>query len=386
MLTRLHFKNWRSLKDVTIDNLMPLTVFIGANASGKTNIIEALRFERDSLQYGLVNVVQDRDYTTIQTDAMQKAGTVTLSFSYQLKEISPLPLIDETSLRFQKQNFPFFNSSRLTEGNDILDVVPETRLPIRAEISVRNTEFVDIEHQRRSHEVEAYLNNWILKRWQILGEGFQTPLRTSQIGDVYVMQPDAQNTLHILNFMRDVYPEIFTELQDVFTWLMSHTTAVEVSTELNKLELSIQERGGQPGATISAGTLRVLAMLTAIHALDMPQEYRGVNQSKVFTSSSPGLVIIEEPDTALNPGLLSKFVSLLRDYTSDPEKPRQFIMTTHNPSFLSLFQPEEVRVVSRDDDGYTKVEPIPSHIKEVWLDEYGLGEVWSTRSFGGLPD
>src|SRR6266496_5601465 len=49
VLTRLHFKNWRSLRDVTIDNLTPITVFIGANSSGKTNIIDALHFLRSSI-------------------------------------------------------------------------------------------------------------------------------------------------------------------------------------------------------------------------------------------------------------------------------------------------------------------------------------------------
>src|SRR5258707_7886779 len=46
MLKRLQFKNWRSLRDVEIDNLTPLTVFIGANSSGKTNILDALHFVR----------------------------------------------------------------------------------------------------------------------------------------------------------------------------------------------------------------------------------------------------------------------------------------------------------------------------------------------------
>ena len=100
----------------------------------------------------------------------------------------------------------------------------------------------------------------------------------------------------------------------------------------------------------------------------------------------PGLVVIEEPDTALNPGLLQKFVSLLRDYTERENSPQQFILTTHNPAFLNYFEPEEVRVVERDEQGYTHVHRIPDHIKNIWLDEYALGEVWTTNSFGGLPE
>jgi predicted ATPase len=99
----------------------------------------------------------------------------------------------------------------------------------------------------------------------------------------------------------------------------------------------------------------------------------------------PGLVVIEEPDTALNPGILHNFVEQLRIYT-EGDAPRQFILTTHNPRFLDYFRPEEVRVVSRDENGYTTVSHIPDHISEVWLEDHTLGEVWMTRSLGGLPE
>src|SRR5258708_4197504 len=45
--TGLRFKQRRSLRDVTIDNLTPITVFVGANSSGKRNIFDAFRFLRD---------------------------------------------------------------------------------------------------------------------------------------------------------------------------------------------------------------------------------------------------------------------------------------------------------------------------------------------------
>src|SRR5258708_24227120 len=46
MLTRLYFKNWRSLREVEITNLTPITIFIGANSSGKSNTMDALHFLR----------------------------------------------------------------------------------------------------------------------------------------------------------------------------------------------------------------------------------------------------------------------------------------------------------------------------------------------------
>ncbi|WP_198284643.1 AAA family ATPase [Beggiatoa alba] len=43
MLTEIHIKNFKSYQDQTL-HLSPLTLMIGANASGKSNALEAFRF------------------------------------------------------------------------------------------------------------------------------------------------------------------------------------------------------------------------------------------------------------------------------------------------------------------------------------------------------
>jgi predicted ATPase len=44
-ITRLVVKNYRSLKDIDV-RLQPLTVLVGENGSGKSNLIDVLRFPR----------------------------------------------------------------------------------------------------------------------------------------------------------------------------------------------------------------------------------------------------------------------------------------------------------------------------------------------------
>ncbi len=84
MLTRMRFQNWRSLKDVTIENLTPITVFIGANSSGKTNIIDALRFRRHSGKYGAENAVQTwGNYSNILSFDHGKEETIEFEQSFR---------------------------------------------------------------------------------------------------------------------------------------------------------------------------------------------------------------------------------------------------------------------------------------------------------------
>ena len=51
LITRLRVKNYRSLADVDL-TLKPLTVFVGENGTGKSNLIDVLRFVRDALRDG----------------------------------------------------------------------------------------------------------------------------------------------------------------------------------------------------------------------------------------------------------------------------------------------------------------------------------------------
>jgi predicted ATPase len=391
MLTRLRFKNWRSLHDVEIKDLTPITVFIGANSSGKTNIIDALRFHRDSYLKGILRVVSETGYTRILTNALENSADVELEFTYKLDDLSSYPIIDRQLLRFDKRDVPFRLSRRLYEGDALLLDEPWRELPSRDVVEssayFRTKEQKQLEQRER--EVSNYILRFVLKRWQILSEHFSPPLTLagSEGGDLYTIESDANNTLLILDFMRRVYPDLYEHLQEDLTWMLQHVTGLEMWQDVGTRDLEMVIRETEKVApTISAGTARLIAMLTVIYALDMPQEISFFGNQEPLKPSMPGLIVIEEPDTALNPWLLSKFVEQLRNYVDRADRPRQFILTTHNPAFLDLFERKEVRVVERDAQGYTTVKEIPEYVEEIWLDKYGLGEVWTTNSFGGLAE
>jgi hypothetical protein len=394
MLTRLRFKNWRSLKEETIDFTTPITVLIGANSSGKTNIVDGLRFYRDSLNKTLITVVMELEYMRIQTDALHNDGDVELEYTHETDYLGLERIVETFRLHFDKRTVPFHAGKRLLEGTELIDEEAFREFPRRDVLEINSysipPEAVALEEQRRKRRNELYpkLYALIRKRWQILGEHFSPPLEISRRsgGDPYVIEPDGSNTVTMLDFMENVAPQIFEQFQEDLSWLLQHVTSVRIHQSRNdELELDFYENGSKKAWTVSAGTSRVAAMLAAVYALELPQEY-GASSGNLLTFSAPGLVVIEEPDTALNPGLLGRFVELLRTYTERADAPRQFILTTHNPTLLDYFQPEEVRVVERDEQGYTQVKRIPDYIKDIWLDEYGLGEVWMTNSFGGKPE
>jgi predicted ATPase len=382
MITRLRFKNWRSLRDVTIDDLRPITVFIGANSSGKTNILDALHFFRDATTHSLAVARNKRsdpdDYRSLDANSPD----MEIEFSFRPENTG------------KTVSYKYGETGRSHAGDFYEQLTDDTGELLKSEsetIQVRNNDGTWTKEKRLGDlglsafgRLSTYPQiqqtfQFITQRWQMLDENFMPPMiaDSRSFSDPYVIDQRAINLpMMLLEFMRPNHKEIYSQLREDFSWLLGHVDELGVTQTNYLIRIFIQEKAhpDKQAPAISAGTARILAMLTAYYALDMR------------SPELPGLVVIEEPDTALNPGLLRRFVEQLRNYTEREDYPRQFILTTHNPSFLNFFEPEEVRVVERDVQGYTTVNIIPDHIREIWLDKFGLGEVWTTRSLGGVPE
>lgn len=362
MLTELRFKNWRSLRNVTISDLTPITVFVGANSSGKTNILDGLHFLKRSNVSPEVAVFLWQGLEKIKTLDVSIQGDVELGFTFDWNGSSALS--DQIILNTNKYQQFFGEHGKMFPG------------PVPNQMDWVNES--DDKLINRMEEVAKYARHYKRDRWQLLREDMTPPLTldsNNDFDDPFLMDARARNLPMMLDFMKQQQPTVYAELQADLRWLLSHVEKLDTRRDERETRIVLHEKmlGGTEAPSISGGTARVLAMLTAYYALDMR------------SPELPGLVVIEEPDTAIHPLLLENFVELLRGYTTDPEHPRQFIMTTHNPQLLNYLKPKEVRIVERDQQGITTVHRTSDEIAQIWLDKYGLGEAWMTRSLGGVP-
>jgi len=391
MLTKLRLKNWRSVKEAEID-LAPITVFIGANSSGKTNILDALYFLRESSEDGILQAVQNRGGAEkVRSLGADPIGPVEIEFSFKadalgdeltyllgLKFNEPITIIPEVSEYLESGNKPLLEMKHgglvqfLEPGDDGLKLMRNPPLAFeQTSLSVLGRDPT----RRAMYQTFQFMT----ERWQMLDENFMPPLSlvAGTRGSIRIIDRCADNVPILLDIMQKYRPELYEEFQNDLKWLLGHVDSVITESNDRETRFALHEKqhNQQEAPTISSGSARLVAILTAVYALNLTS-----------LADMPGLVVIEEPDTALNPGILRNFVEQLRVYT-EGDAPRQFILTTHNPRFLDYFKPEEVRVVSRDENGYTTVSDIPKHIPEVWLEDgYTLGEVWMTHSLGGLPE
>lgn len=112
----------------------------------------------------------------------------------------------------------------------------------------------------------------------------------------------------------------------------------------------------------SDGVLLILAYLTVLH-LPKPHAQR--------------VVLVEEPENGIHPRHLEDVLNILRDLVRQQEH-TQVVMTTHSPYVVDLFQPEEVTLCRKREDGSIEARRLSeSHIVLDQLDVFTLGEIWT---------
>jgi predicted ATPase len=97
-------------------------------------------------------------------------------------------------------------------------------------------------------------------------------------------------------------------------------------------------------------------------------------------SSTPEILLFEEPATGLHPSRIPMLVGLLRKITTGElgGRPRQVIISTYNPVLLNHIRPNEARIVHREagqGTSVTSVGQIPNINRLLF--GYGLGDIWA---------
>lgn len=74
----------------------------------------------------------------------------------------------------------------------------------------------------------------------------------------------------------------------------------------------------------------------------------------LFTDSMKGhVILIDEPESSLHPSWQTRLVSILRRCAKSNDC--QIILATHSPQIIASVRKEEIRIFTRDDEGYVKV-------------------------------
>ena len=375
-LLRLTAKNYRSLRDASIE-FSDLDLFIGANASGKSTILDALRFLHEGVQSrdfrtpvysrgGFLNLAWKGETASHVELAVQLAeGDTTFEWSVKLTR-GPVDLqIDERVHRNPPMSPPQELLKAEKGDGQWWSGEKSAGVTLKQTPTVCALAAASADASFPARGVAEFVARW----------GFFDPspflLRRDWLGGSDLAQFDSygRNLGETLYNLQQSSPEVFERIVTATQEVVGLPSKI-LPRELEDRFYFVQEEPGlrfpvnQMG--VSSGTLRMLALMTALYG-----------------DQDINLLGVEEPENYIHPAALSSFVLHLLE----AEGRVQFIVTTHSPLLLDfLNDPKAVSIVKRNDQGGTAVlkEDNPEGVRNALQKSgFGLGEYHETKGFGG---
>lgn len=359
IITRMVVKNYRTLADVDI-TLNPLTVFVGKNSTGKSNVIDVLRFVRDLFIDGFDRAVLKRggirgvrswfaDETQdvmieLHFEGAEGLGEFGFAFGTRIRDEVEIKWeklsIKEQDEQEQKVVFEVRNG-QLVKLPEIIERIrqstPEYAHPSLT-VSQRGFYLSDMSHVLPlAQAVRDFLLN--MNFYDLSPDGLRAP---QQAGNPFPLSEKGDNLASTLRELRRRKEnDLIVEPLRVITKGLEDYSVQQVGDILITRLHYVFHNGTQQEilsnlSLESEGTLRLLAILAALHQ-----------------RRNPSPLAIEEPEKAIYPDGLELLCGLLQAAADN----YQVLVTTHSPDLITYLPAESLQVVEKI-NGITKVGPL----------------------------
>ena len=336
-ITKLHIQNYKSIKDLVIENPNPFSVFVGPNGAGKSNIFDALEFVNFTV-FGDVKQIINL-FGGMQSVFNKNATMPNQFFSIEGEYGLLMDLLIHYII---EKNEPVGIYAAAHNGFD-----PDRKSDEKQYISMaREYKHLVLDFSR------IFLNNSSIKKLNKEDDSVLN-LDGSNLEKVLSrILHDTNKREEIVEWLQVLIPE-FKDIQ------------IETSSLSGEVSYAIYEKHTNkpfPKHLISDGTKNILSLLTAVYQSDVPQ-----------------FLCIEEPENGLHPHVIRELVSLFR--SACKEKGHYIWLNTHSETLVRQLTADEIIVVDKK-EGATNVRQFQGE------NLFGLkmDEAWLTNALGGgLP-
>ncbi len=378
----LRVQNYRALKSVELKDLTPLTVLLGPNGSGKSTLFDVFSFLSECFQQGLRSA-WDRRGRAKELRSREAAGPIVFELKYRERRGLPLiiyhlaidegdrgPFVVEEWLQWTRgqRGRPFrFLEYRAGQGRVVSGEMPDEQ-DRRVEIPLRSSDLIAVNTlgQFAEHPRVAALREFITD-WHVSYLSIDDTRRQPEAGPQERLSRTGDNLANVIQYLMEQHPERLDEILVKLRQRVPRLESVDAEPMRDgRLLLRIKDAPfSEPVLSrfASDGTLKMLAYLVLLND-PIPPRFIG----------------IEEPENYLHPRLLR---GLAEECRAASER-TQLLVTTHSPDFVNGMRPEEVRVLYRDEMGYTKATRVSDirGVRELVSAGASLGELWLEGRFG----
>jgi predicted ATPase len=383
-LVDLRISHYKSLSDIALTDIQPVTVLVGCNGVGKSNMADALRFLRDAVVQGLDHAVSTRGgIGLIRQYSPRKPYQVSFDFGfaedndealtarYQLT----LTSLREGNFRVERERcewrgptgFTFDVTYKVMLDSDFESMSAERDAEGRIHLKIAGKNYIPDVERPVQPDALALGNHLPLTAIAPVFFGgkllhdFICNFRFSAIYPNTLRQPAPPDTDPILKENGANWASILRNMKKTSrgkqAWEQVREMMQVVMPQLEDISpvavggfilprFKVREASGEAHlfdpSQISDGTLRILGILLAL-----------------YQTPHPSLMVIEEPEQTVNPALLA----VLADAFRECSERTQILITSHSPHLVDLFPTENIRVVTMQ-DGETRIAKIRASQQE----------------------
>lgn len=355
----LEIEGYKSIRKAEI-RLGPINVLIGANGSGKSNLLGVFGLLADLVDQRLqLHIGRQGGADAIlhfgrkRTDALG----VSLRFGLHGYEARLVPAAGDT-LVFERETAA---TSDPTTPLVQVGLGPEGH---------KETGLVDTDAHagRIAQPVLTTMQSW--RRFHFHDTGSSAPAKQKhKVDDNRALRSDGSNLAPFLFAMHAIAPgayrRVVTAVRAVAPFFDDFVLQPDVLNP-EVIQLAWRHRADDALFTadsLSDGTLRFMCLATLLLQPELPS-----------------LIVIDEPELGLHPFAIVQLAALVRAAAAKT----QIVMATQSVTLLDQFEASEV-IVAELSDGASTFRRLDPDQLVAWRQDYSLGELWLKNVFGGRP-
>ena len=352
----IEIKNYRLFRKVELNNLLPMTVVVGANGSGKTTLFDVFTFLKDALAENVVAAVSRRGgFRELVSRDAEGPIEITVKFresggrlvTYLVKigfEDGRIVVLREVlSYRRGQRGQPWrFVDFIRGEGKAITNESAygeEGAVEERRDYALGDASILAIKGlgQFREFRVVSEFRS-LIENWYI--SDFHVADARPSIDDGYAehLSTRGDNVALVAQYLYQSHPELFDQVLKAMSRRVPGIRGVEAKpTDDGRLVLRFQDGTFKDpfiSRYVSDGTIKMFAYLVLL-----------------YDPKPHPLLAVEEPENQLYPHLLWELAEEFRTYA---KRGGQVFVSTHSPEFLNGVELSEVFCLVKE-DGFSKV-------------------------------
>jgi predicted ATPase len=369
-IRKISISGFKSIRELKEFELRDLNVIIGANGSGKSNLVQAFQMLMAMSRKGLQKfILENGGADNFLHNGPKHTPAISMEFEFESQSdyrkgsnfyrFELNPTVDDRFLVTEERKY--VTTSWWPYGSPSL----ESRLyDEREEKSQANENYHGV-----GYFVYQSITKWMVYHFHDTSSS--APMRRYEIiEDNTMLRNNGSNIAPFLlkiknqTFFASYYQDIINAVRLVIPFFDDFRLDVVSMGEAEKVKLSWQQKGSdfpmQP-YHLSDGSIRFICLATAL-----------------LNPFPPSAIVIDEPELGLHP----EAIRILGELIRDASKRTQIIVATQSPLLLDQFSIEDIVVVNRK-EGQSVFERLQRTDFDEWLNDYSVGELWSRNIIAG---